>query len=93
MLWKKCFGLFSPPLERMTIYLKSPDLWDYSPSSYEEKMYYRFSPEFTIETVMDDSKNRFQYYLFNQTDIRPIWYDINLYYHQTMLASLRRTIS
>lgn len=62
MLWKKCFGLFSPPLERMTIYLKSPDLWDSSPSSYEEKMYYSFSPEFTIETVMDDSKNGFQYY-------------------------------
>lgn len=51
-------------------------------------MYYRFSPEFTIETVMDDSRNGYQYYLFNQTNIHPIWYDINLYYHQTMLASL-----
>lgn len=88
MLWKKRFGLLSPPLERMMIYLKCPDLWDYSPSSYEEKMYYRLSPEFTIETVMDDSKNGYQYYLFNQTNIHPRWYDINLYYHQTMLASL-----
>ena len=35
-----------------------------------------------------DSKNGYQYYLFNQTDIHPRWYDINLYYHQTMLASL-----
>ena len=88
MLWKKRFGLLSSPLERMMIYLKNSALWDSSPSGFEEKMYYRFSPEFTIETVMDDSKNGYQYYLFNQTDIHPRWYDINLYYHQTMLASL-----
>lgn len=88
MLWKKRFGLLSLPLERMLIYLRSSELWDLSPSGFEEKMYYRFSPEFTIETVMDDSRNGYQYYLFNQPDIHPIWYDINLYYHQTMLASL-----
>lgn len=88
LLWKKRFGLLSPPLERMMIYLKKTDLWDSSPGSYEEKMYYRFSPEFTIENNIDESENGYQYYLFNQTDIRPRWYDINLYYHQTMLASL-----
>lgn len=89
MLWKKRFGLLSPPLERMMIYLKNSVLWDYSPSSScEEKMYYRFSPEFTIETVMDDSRNGYQYYLFNQTDTHHRWYDINLYYHQTVIASL-----
>ena len=89
MLWKKRFGLLSSPLERMTTYLKSPDLWENSPSNYiTEKQYYRFSPEYTIETVHDESKNAYQYYLFNQTDIHPRWYDINLYYHQTMLASL-----
>lgn len=88
MLWKKRFGLLSPPLERVMIYLKNSALWDSSPSDFEEKMYYRFSPEFTIETVIDDSKNGYQYYLFNQTDIHPRWYDINLYYHQTMLVSL-----
>ena len=82
------FLFFKHALERMMIYLKNPDLWDCSPGSFDEKMYYRFSPEFTIETVMDDSKNGYQYYLFNQTDIHPRWYDINLYYHQTMLASL-----
>ena len=88
MLWKKRFGLLSPPLERVMIYLKNSALWDSSPSDFEEKMYYRFSPEFTIETVIDDSKKGYQYYLFNQTDIHPRWYDINLYYQQTMLASL-----
>lgn len=88
LLWKKRFGLLASPLERMMIFLKNLGLWDCSPSCFEEKLYYRFSPEFTIETVMDDSKNGYQYYLFNQTDIHPRWYDINLYYHQTMLASL-----
>ena len=79
LLWKKRFGLLASPLERMMIFLKNPGLWDCSPSCFEEKLYYRFSPEFTIETVMDDSKNGYQYYLFNQTDIHPRWYDINLY--------------
>ena len=37
---------------------------------------------------MDDSRNGYQYYLFNQTDTHPRWYDINLYYHQTLIASL-----
>lgn len=93
MLWKKRFGLLSSPLERMTTYLKSPDLWENFPSSYiTEKQYYRFSPEYTIETVHDESKNAYQYYLFNQTDIRPRWYDINLYCHQTMLASVDKGI-
>lgn len=88
-LWKKRFGLLSSPLERMMIYLKNPDLWKNSPNDYPtKKQYYSFFPEFTIETVHDESKNGYQYYLFNQTDIHPRWYDINLYYHQTMLASL-----
>ena len=88
-LWKKRFGLLSPPLERMMLYLKRSDLWDYSPDDCcTEKKYYRFSPEFTIENNIDESKSGYQYYLFNQTDIHPRWYDINLYYHQTMLASL-----
>lgn len=89
MLWKKRFGLLSPPLERMMIYLKHPSLWNYSPNDCcIAKQYYKFSPEFTLESVMDDSKNGYQYYFLNQTDIRPKWYDINLYYHQTMIASL-----
>lgn len=44
-LWKKRFGLLSPPLERMMIYLKESNLWEFSPNdSCIEKMYYRFSP-------------------------------------------------
>lgn len=89
MLWKKRFGLLASPLERMKIYLHDATLWDESSDDNSiEKLYYRFSPEFTIQSVIDDSKDGYQYYLFNQTDIHPRWYDINLYYHQTMLTSL-----
>lgn len=88
-LWKKRFGLLSPPLERMKIYLKEAKMWEFSPANELTEIYYnRFSPEYMIETVFDESKKGYEIYLFNQTDSRPRWYDINLYYHQTLLASL-----
>ena len=89
ILWKKRFGMLYSPLERVKSYLKKPYLWDESPNDYfVGKRYYRYSPEFTIEDVPDDSKHGYQYYLFNQTDTRPRWHNINLYYHQTMMFSL-----
>lgn len=87
-LWRKRFGIELPALERMLIYLKKTNSWNNSPEEGIEKYYYKYSPEFSIETLLDESKNGYQYYLFNQTDIHSRWYDINLYYHQTMLASL-----
>ncbi|WMM26119.1 hypothetical protein RBU61_05445 [Tissierella sp. MB52-C2] len=30
----------------------------------------------------------YQYYLFNQTDIRPHWREIRIFYHQTLLSKL-----
>lgn len=89
MLWKKRFGLLSSTLERMKIYLQEPDSWVCSSDDCDAEIkYYRFSPEFTIESVFEENKKGYQYYLFNQTDIHPRWYDINLYYHQTKMASL-----
>lgn len=89
MLWKKRFGLLSSTLERMKIYLQDPDSWVCSSDDCDiEIKYYRFSPEFTIESVIDENKKGYQYYLFNQIDIHPRWYDINLYFHQTKLASI-----
>lgn len=71
------------------MYLSHIQSWNFCRSnSADEKLYYLPSPEFTIETIYDESKNGYQFYLFNQTDIHPRWYDINLYYHQTMLTSL-----
>lgn len=86
MLWKKRFGLLTSPLERMMIYLRERRLWEYSTcNSYIEKQYYSFSPEYTIETVINNSKKEYSYYPFNKNGV--LCYDINLCYHQTILIS------
>lgn len=88
-LWKKRLGLLSPPLERMYLYLKNKSEWEESPTDWvTSKQYYRYSPEFVIEHTLEDDGDAYQYYLFNQTDIRPHWREIRLYYHQTSLTSM-----
>lgn len=85
-LWKKRFGIESTVLERMEEYLQSPMDWE---ENDEEKKYYKFAPEFTIENVSAaESRQGYEFYLFNQCDCTPHWYDINLYYNQTLLSSI-----
>ena len=88
-LWKKRFRLIESPLERVKYYLKNKKNWVYSPGySISFKQYYRYFPEFIIERVSaEEDRNGYEYYLFNQYDSTPHWYDINIYYHQTLLAS------
>ncbi|MEG1313159.1 MAG: ATP-binding protein [Bacilli bacterium] len=89
LLWKKRLGLLSTPLERMYLFLQNQSEWDESPTDWlTSKRYYRYAPEFVIEYTLDDNGGAYQYYLFNQTDIRPHWREIRLYYHQTLLASM-----
>ncbi|MGJ0909204.1 AlbA family DNA-binding domain-containing protein [Clostridium botulinum] len=88
-LWKKRFRLISTPLERIKYYLEKPDEWLDSPTDWEtSKKYYKYSPEFTIEYTLEDDGDAYQYYLFNQTDIRPHWRKIRIFYHQTLLETL-----
>ena len=47
-LWKKRFGLLSTPIERIRLYLQHPEDWANSPS-IEDKKYYKYAPEYTIE--------------------------------------------
>jgi len=84
-LWKKRFRLISTPLERVKYYLEKPNEWINSTSGISSKKYYKYFPEFTIERIQEDDLNGYEYYLFNQTDRRPRWYEIKLYYHQTLL--------
>ncbi|MGE6513354.1 AlbA family DNA-binding domain-containing protein [Lysinibacillus sphaericus] len=86
-LWKKRFRLISTPLERVKYYLEKSDEWIYSSSDVSSKKYYKYFPEFTIEHSFEDSRNGYEFYLFNQTDSNPSWYEIKLYYHQTLLFS------
>lgn len=86
-LWKKRFGINATALERVILYLQSPSDW--IDSYNESRRYYKFAPEFVIEQVSaSDDRDGYEFYLFGQYDIRPHWYDINIYYHQTLLDSI-----
>lgn len=88
-LWKKRFGMLLTPIDRVKLYLKDRGNWEESPA-YESKQYYKFAPEYTIEHTYeaDDRRDGYEYYLFDQTDIRPHWCEIRVKYHQTVLADL-----
>ena len=88
-LWKKRFGMLLTPVEKVKLYLKHPEHWENSPV-LEDKKYYKYEPEYTIEHTFeaDDRRNGYEYYLFAQIDPRPHWCDIRICYHQTVLADL-----
>lgn len=88
-LWKKRFGMLLSPIEKVKLYLKHPEHWANSPSS-EDRKYYKYAPEFTIDHTYEpeDDRTGYEYYLFAQTDSRPYWSEIRICYHQTVLAEL-----
>lgn len=92
-LWKKRFGLLSTPMERIHLYLQHPGDWANSPS-VEDKRYYKYAPEYTIEHTYepDDRRGGYEYYSFAQTNSRLHWCDIRICYHQTVLEELRGVI-
>lgn len=85
-LWKKRFGIDATALERAHIYLQKPYDWV---DSKDGQKFYKYAPEFTFKYISaEDSRNGYEFYLFNQCDAHPHWFDINIYYHQTLLYSL-----
>lgn len=85
-LWRKRFGLESPPLERFHEYLKNPSDWEDSPTN-ESLKYYKYCPEFTIGYDYDpnDSRDAREYFHYYQMDNSAMYADIKLKYHQTIL--------
>ncbi len=87
-LWKKRFGLIQSPLERLEIFFQYPNNWKNSPHS-EMLKYYTFFPEYTLQyDYADDGRDGYEYYLFSQTNTRPRWMDIKIFYHQTLLVDV-----
>lgn len=85
-LWKKRFRLLMTPLERVQYYLQQSNDWYDVPIEYgPSKEYYKYFPEFTIQYKHDKSRSGPHFYLLNQSDTTPYWYDISIYYHQTLL--------
>lgn len=85
-LWKKRFGMLLTPIEKVKLYLKHPNDWEDS-SSYEDKKYYKYAPEFSIERKFESENRRekYDYYLLNQDDPTPYWCVIKVLYNQTVL--------
>lgn len=81
-LWKKRFALDAGALEKAQYLLKNFEDWESADG--EESYFCKSAPEFTI-TCEPDERNGYEYYLFNQMDTRPHWYNIYLKYHQTLL--------
>lgn len=88
-LWKKHFGMLLSPIEKVKLYLQCPENWENSPSM-EDKKYYIYAPEYTIEHnyEAEDGRDGYEYYLFAQTDSSPHWSDIRICYYQTVIADL-----
>ena len=88
-LWKKRFGMLLSPIEKVKLYLKSPEQWADSPSQ-EGRKYYTLAPEYTIDYSFEPSDGRdgYEFYLFNQTDETPHWSDITIRFHQTVLVDI-----
>lgn len=87
-LWKKRFGLDRTALEKVYIFLKNPEDW--KECDYDESMKYCiFSPEYTIgyERDTDDLRTGYEYYFLNQVDYSPMWMDITIKYHQTIIQT------
>lgn len=84
-LWKKRFGINKSALERVTIYLKDKKNWF---QNEFEVVYYKYAPEFTIKCEYDESRKGYEVYMLGQIDNTPHWYDIQLYYHSTLLHTV-----
>ena len=79
-LWQKRFGLQLSPLEKIEIFIEDVENWINSPYGEIEK-YYKFFPEFPLKyDDVEDGRDGYEYYLFSQTDSRPHWKDIKIYY-------------
>ena len=84
-LWRKRFGIDATARERALLYLQSPSDWE--DMSYDKK-FYQYAPEFTIDATFEETKTGYDFYLFNQINSSPAWYNIEIFYHQTLLYFL-----
>lgn len=83
-LWKKRFGINKTALEKMKICLEDKENWE---QNEEGIRYYKYAPEFTIQSEYDGSRTGYEIYMLGQCDSTPYWTDIRLYYHSTLLTT------
>ncbi|MFR0564063.1 helix-turn-helix domain-containing protein [Bifidobacterium porcinum] len=91
-LWRKHFGMFLSPEEKVKKYLQCPEDWSCSLSSVGSRWYYNYFPEFTIELTRELAGNTsLAYYLLNQLNpvISPRWGEITIRYNQEILEKIQ----
>ena len=91
-LWRKHFGTFLSPEEKVKRYLQRPADWSCSSSSVGSRWYYNYFPEFTIELTRELAGNTsLAYYLLNQLNpvISPRWGEITIRYNQEILDKIQ----
>ncbi len=86
-LWKKRFGIDKPTLERFKIYLHDYTNWESADG--EQSWYYKFAPEFRIETEREEGADAYNYYCFTQINSRPSYFIVLLKYHSTIMVDTR----
>ena len=85
MLWKKRFHLLDSPLQKMKMFLKQKKDWiDGISTETGTLRYYKYSPEYTIQTERLEGDIT-ETYTLSQIDKRASQYAISLWYHQTRL--------
>ena len=84
-LWKKRFAIEETPLERVFLYLQTPEDWA---QSFETVvLHHKQFPEFTIETDYDEYGTAYDYFVLGQLHQDISWHRIRIKYHQTTLTA------
>ncbi|WP_072456378.1 MULTISPECIES: AlbA family DNA-binding domain-containing protein [Actinomyces] len=94
-IWRHHFSLGLSPLKQVQIMLRDKENWTFlepdEDDEFTEKKYYDFAPEYTVSFRKSRDKLYWEYYLPLQDSDERIWYDIEVFYHQTKLFTTAGT--
>lgn len=94
-IWRHHFSLGLSPLKQVQIMLRDKENWTLlepdEDDEFTEKKYYDFAPEYTVSFRKARDKLYWEYYLPLQDSDKQIWYDIEVFYHQTKLFTTAGT--
>ena len=87
-LWKKRFAIDKTAIEKLYFLLKnSAYYWRKSDvnNNYTEIYYHELYPEFTLRLTSSEEKDLVKLYMLSFLDKTPHWFELEIYYHQTMI--------
>lgn len=94
-IWRHHFSLGLSPLKQVQLMLRDKENWTLlerdEDDKFIEKMYYDFAPEYAVSFRKAYDRHGWEYYLPRQDSDKQIWYDIEVFYHQTKLFTTAGT--